>query len=70
MDSESYVCNEEDKQTATSDSISNYRDVLKSPRIRRDSVDFDRINRFLIKCEFGIILPCSLIFWIIFLLLR
>jgi hypothetical protein len=70
MDSESYICNEEDKQTAASDSISNYRDVPKSSRIRRDSVDFNKINRFLIKCEFGIILPCSLIFWIIFLLLR
>jgi hypothetical protein len=70
MDSESYVCNEEDKQTATSDSISNDSDVSEPFRFRRSSTDFDKINRFLIKCEFGIILPCSLIFWIIFLLLR
>jgi len=70
MASESYICNEEDKQTAPSDRISNHRDVPKPTRIRRDSIDFNQINRFLIKCELGIILPCSVIFWIIFLLLR
>ena len=55
MASESYICNEEDKQTSPSDRISNYRDVSKPTRIRRDSIDFNQINRFLIKCEFGII---------------
>ena len=58
MDSESCISNEENKQTATSDRISNYRDVSKSSRIRRDSIDFNQTNRLLIKCEFGIILPC------------
>ena len=45
MASESYICNEEDKQTAPSDRISNHRDVPKPTRIRRDSIDFNQINR-------------------------
>lgn len=69
MDSESYVCNEKDKKIAASDSISNYRNVPEPSRIRRDSTDFDQINRYLIKCEFGIVLPCSILLWIVFLLL-
>jgi hypothetical protein len=44
MASESYICNEEDKQTAPSDRISNHRDVPKSTRIRRDSIDFNQIK--------------------------
>ena len=44
MASESYICNEEDKQTANSDSISNDCNVSEPFRIRRSSIDFNKIN--------------------------
>jgi hypothetical protein len=62
--------NEGDKQTKTSNSISDDRNVHESSRIRCRSANLDQVNRFLIFCEFGYVLPCSIFLWIIFLLFR
>jgi len=42
--------------------------IFESNGIRCSSIDFNRVNRFLIGCELGIILPCSIFLWVIFLL--
>jgi hypothetical protein len=67
MDSESFTKNknEEDKQEEAGDNISTFRNVFFATRLRRSSVHFDKIDRFLIWCEFGIVLPCGILFWII-----
>jgi hypothetical protein len=67
MDSESFTKtkNEEDKQEEAGDNISTFRNVFFTTRLRRSSVHFDKIDRFLIWCEFGIVLPCGILFWII-----
>ena len=44
--------------------------VLQSTWIRRSSVDLDSINRFIIESQFKFVLPCSILLWIVFLLLR
>jgi hypothetical protein len=64
MDSESYKSeNEEDKQKEVGDTISTFRNVFFTSRLRRSSVYSDKIDRFLIWCEFGIILPCGILLW-------
>lgn len=65
MDSESCTKtkNEEDKQKESGDNISTFRNVFFTSRIRRSSVYFDKIDRFLIWCEFSIILPFSILLW-------
>ena len=65
MDSESFTKtkNEEDKQEEAGDTISTFRNVFFTTRLRRSSVHVDKIDRFLIWCEFGIILPCGILFW-------
>jgi hypothetical protein len=70
MDSESCYKseNEGDKQKETGDTIPDDRNVSKSIRIRRSAISVDQINRFLMECEFGYVLPCGILFWIIFLI--
>jgi len=60
--------NYNDEQKETSNSVPNDRHVFESNGIRRDSIDLDTYNRFLIESEFRIILPCVILFWIIFFL--
>jgi hypothetical protein len=72
MDSESCteIKNEEDKQKQISNDFSDDRDVPKSLWIRRTSGDFDRVDRFLLECELGLVLPCGILLYALFLLLR
>jgi len=62
--------NEGEKQTKTSNSISDDRDVSEPYGIRCRSIDLNQINRFLITCEFGYVFPCGIFLWIVFLLFR
>jgi hypothetical protein len=62
--------NEAEKQTKISNTISDDRDVPEPNGVRCRSVDLNRINRFLVTCEFGYVLPCSIFLWIIFLFFR
>jgi len=61
--------NEEHSKAKISDRISTFRDVFFTPRIRRSPVHFDKIDRFLIWCEFGIIFPCGILLWTILYIL-
>jgi len=65
MDSESCYKseNEEDKQKEAGDTIPTFRNVFFTSRLRRSSVYSNKIDRFLIWCEFGIILPCGILLW-------
>jgi hypothetical protein len=71
MDSESFteIKNEEDKQKQISNDFSDDRDVFKSFWIRRTSGDFDTVDRFLLECELGLVLPCGIFLYALFLLL-
>jgi hypothetical protein len=55
-------------KTKTSNSIPNVRNVLQSVWVRRDSDPVDQINRFLLWSQFGFVLPCGLLLWIILLI--
>lgn len=69
MDSESCTTsNEKRKKTKTSNSISDDSNVSEPFRVRRNSDNVDEIDRFLLECEFGYVLPCGIILWTIFLL--
>jgi hypothetical protein len=57
-------------KTKTSNSISNVSSVLQSFRIRRDTDIVNEFNRFLLWSQFGVVLPCGILFWIILLLIR
>jgi hypothetical protein len=70
MDSESCNRNEEDKQTENGDHFSNDRSIFKSFWLRRTSGVTHQINRLLLECELGIILPCGILLWTIFLIFK
>lgn len=72
MDSESFTKtkNEEDKQKQNCNNFSDAGDVLESIRIRRSAGDPNTIDRFLLECELGIVLPCGIVLFTLFLLLR
>ena len=36
--------------------------------LRRHSTIIDKVDRILLRSEFGFVLPCGILFWIIFLL--
>lgn len=57
-------------KTKTSNTISNVSDVLQSSGIRRDTDTANEIDRFLLWSQFGVILPCGILLWIILFLLR
>lgn len=72
MDSESFTKtkNEEDKQKQNCNKFPDFGDVLESLRIRRSTGDFNTVDRFLLECELGIVLPCGILLFTLFLLLR
>lgn len=72
MDSESFTKtkNEEDKQKQNCNNFPDFGDVPESIRIRRSTGDFNTVDRFLLECELGIVLPCGILLFTLFLLLR
>lgn len=70
MDSESCNKNEEDKQTKNGDHFPNDRSIFKSFWLRRTPGVTYQINRLLLECELGIVLPCGILLWTIFLIFR
>jgi hypothetical protein len=67
MDVESNSDGEKEKESYN---ISASCPVFKSNGVRCGSDIPDGIDRFLIQCELGIILPFSFIFWSLFLLFK
>lgn len=51
-------------------SLSDDSDVPEPDGFRCSPADTDRIDRFFIACEFGYVLPCSIILWSLFLFFR
>ena len=70
MDPDSLTKNDNRKKAKASDPISNAGNVLQSIWLRRNSIDSNEVNRILATCEFGFVLPCGFLFWILFLILR
>lgn len=72
MDSESCTKtkNEEDKQKQNCNNFSDDCDVLESIRIRRSTGNLNKVDRFLLECELGIVLPCGIVLFALFLLFR
>jgi hypothetical protein len=62
MDPDSYK-NETKHKTKISDFIPHVGNVFLATWLRRDPIHADKINRFFIWCEFGIILPCGIFLW-------
>lgn len=62
--------NDKGNKTKTSDSISDGGHVSEPDGFRCGTIDLDTFNRFLIRCEFGYVLPGSLLLWTLFLLFR
>jgi hypothetical protein len=58
----------ENDKAKTSNSIPNVRDVLQSVWFRRDADIVNQINRFLLWSQFGFVLPCGILLWIILLI--
>lgn len=50
--------------------ISYFRDIFQPIWIRRNSIDINQIDRFLIWSQFGFVFPCGIMFWVIFLIIR
>jgi len=72
MDSESFTNtkNEEDKQKQNCNNFSDGRYVPESLWIRRTASDLNTVDRFLLECELGLVLPCGIVLFTLFLLLR
>ena len=61
MDLEPYTQkNTENEQKKTINDIPTFGHVFKPDGVRRNSDNIDQINRFLIKSQFIIVLPCSI----------
>jgi len=56
------------EKTKVSNSIPDVGDVFEPTWIRRDSDDINEIGRFLFRSQFGFVLACSALFWILFLI--
>ena len=69
MDPDSYT-NDKRKQTKSSDFMSYDRAFLESLRIRRNPVELDKINRFIIESQFRYVLPGGILLYALLLLLR
>lgn len=67
MDSGPSIKNEESK---ISNSISDVSDVSESFWLRRDSDYVNQINRFLLWSQFGFVLPCGILLWVVFFIFR
>jgi hypothetical protein len=72
MDSESFTKtkNEEDKQKQNCNNFPDAGDVPKPIRFRRSAGDPNTIDRFLLECELGIVLPCGILLFVVFLFFR
>jgi hypothetical protein len=68
MDPDSYT-NDKRKQTKSSDPMSYDWALLESIRIRRNPVELDKINRFIIESQFRYVLPGGIILYALFLFL-
>ena len=55
-------------KTKISNIKSNVGDVFQPLWIRRYSDNADELNWFLLQSQFSFVLPCGILFWIIFLL--
>ena len=53
------------EKTKISNSIPNVRNVLQSVRIRRYTDHVDEDNRILFRSQFGFVLACGVLFWIL-----
>lgn len=60
--------NEEDSKAKTGDHVSYLRDVPKSARFRRNSIDTYSSKWQFIESEFNFVLTCGILFWAIFLI--
>jgi len=60
---------EKNDKNKTSNIVSNVGDVLQPLRVRRYSDNTDEIDRFLLRSQFSIILPCGILLWALLLLL-
>ena len=72
MDSEPHrtLTKSKNEQKKTINNIPDAGSICESTGIRRDSIDIDSINRFIIESQFRFILPCSILLWTVFLLIR
>ena len=52
----------------TSNAVPNVRNVLQSVWIRRYTDHVNEDNRFLFRSQFGFVLACGILFWILFLI--
>jgi hypothetical protein len=59
---------EKNDKNKTSNIVSNVGDVLQPLRVRRYSDNTDEIDRFLLRSQFSIILPCGILLWALLLL--
>jgi len=59
---------EKNDKNKTSNIVSNVGDVLQPLRVRRYSDNTDEIDRFLLRSQFSIILPCGILLWTLLLL--
>jgi len=58
----------ENDKKETSNTLSTGGDVAQPTRIRRGTIDIDKINRFLIESQFSFVFPCTVFLWAVFLL--
>ncbi len=65
---ETILRNDTKEKRQISNDLLNGWDVSEPIWIRCDSNNVDRIDRKLLECELGYVLPCGIILWIIFLL--
>jgi hypothetical protein len=59
-----------DEQKKNIHTLSDLWDVPESIGIRCNPNDSDSINRFLVESQLSFVLPCGIVFWALFLLLR
>jgi len=59
---------EKNDKNKTINIVSNVGDVLQPLRVRRYSDNTDEIDRFLLRSQFSIILPCGILLWTLLLL--
>lgn len=70
MDSGPEQLNSNNEEGESRNNISHVRNVFQPIWFRCNTVDSNRINRFLIRCQFDFILPLGIIFWILFFITK
>jgi len=58
------------EETKTSNDFPNVGNVPESVWFRRDSDVVNQFNRLLFWSQFSFVLPCGILFWIIFFIFR